>query len=118
MQAIEVAVQASKKFDRRWLQDMYEQIILESTVKKINPLVVNPGIVLLSNTTLYFKSYNNIESVSTQLNHSSFILIPLNPALNLNVIGTSSNRSNNIVTMLKELKTLSKCWNMYTNRDY
>lgn len=82
MQAIEVAVQASKKFDRRWLQDMYEQVIFENTVKKITPLVVNPGIVLLSNTTLYFKSYNNIESVSTH--HSSFTLTPLNLALNIN----------------------------------
>lgn len=82
MQAIEVAVQASKKFDRRWLQDMYEQVIFENTVKKITPLVVNPGIVLLSNTTLYFKSYNSIESVSTH--HSSFTLTPLNLALNIN----------------------------------
>ncbi|XP_054283298.1 protein FAN-like [Macrosteles quadrilineatus] len=61
LQAIETAMQASKTFDRLWLQDLYEQVVLETTANKITPLVVNPGMVLLSSATLYFQSYNNIE---------------------------------------------------------
>uniref|UniRef100_A0A1B6CKQ1 WD repeat-containing protein 55 homolog n=1 Tax=Clastoptera arizonana TaxID=38151 RepID=A0A1B6CKQ1_9HEMI len=53
--------QLKATFDPLWLQDLYEKVILETTANKITPLVVNPGIVLLSTTTLYFQSFNRIE---------------------------------------------------------
>lgn len=51
-------------FDPLWL-DLYEKILVETQADKITPLVVNPGRVVLSNSRLYFQSYNNIETVSS-----------------------------------------------------
>jgi hypothetical protein len=51
------------KFDMHQLDDMYkEQIQFESEVYKINPLVTNPGKILLTNMCLYYKPFNNLET--------------------------------------------------------
>lgn len=39
-----------------------EQIQFESEVNKINPLVANPGKIILSNMCLYYKPFNNLEN--------------------------------------------------------
>jgi len=46
-----------------WLGDLYEEIILESQGKKITPLVMNPGRIVLTEAALYFQPFNNIETV-------------------------------------------------------
>ena len=39
-----------------------EQIQFESEVNKINPLVANPGKIILSNMCLYYKPFNNLDN--------------------------------------------------------
>lgn len=49
------------KFDLHQLEDVIkEQIILEYHVYRINPLVANPGKLVLSNLCIYFKPFNNL----------------------------------------------------------
>lgn len=51
------------KFDLNLLDDMFkEQIQFESEVNKINPLVANPGKIILSNMCLYYKPFNNLDN--------------------------------------------------------
>ena len=51
------------KFDLNQLDDMFkEQIQFESVVNKINPLVANPGKIILSNMCLYYKPFNNLDN--------------------------------------------------------
>ena len=65
------------KFDMHQLDDMFhEQIQFESIVNKINPLVANPGRVVLSNMCLYFKPFNNLEQkiVKIKLKNIKYII--------------------------------------------
>ena len=51
------------EFDVHQLDDMFkEQIQFESIVNKINPLVANPGRIILTNMCLYYKPFNNLEN--------------------------------------------------------
>lgn len=52
------------KFDPLWLEDIYETVLTENTVDEINPLVLNPGRLLLTTKRIYFQPYNNIQPVS------------------------------------------------------
>ncbi|EDS28930.1 neutral sphingomyelinase [Culex quinquefasciatus] len=49
------------KFNPLWLENLYEKIICDYQVDEINPLVVNPGRLLLTNAFVYFQPYNNIQ---------------------------------------------------------
>lgn len=53
--------QARVHFDPLWL-DLYESVVMESQADKVNPLVLNPGRILLSTSRLFFQPYNNIEN--------------------------------------------------------
>uniref|UniRef100_A0A8D8WJ65 Protein FAN n=1 Tax=Cacopsylla melanoneura TaxID=428564 RepID=A0A8D8WJ65_9HEMI len=53
--------QSKVSFNKSWLDDLDEEIILETFGNKITPLVVNPGRIVLSSTNLYFQPFNNIE---------------------------------------------------------
>lgn len=48
------------KFNPLWLENLSEQTISDFPVDEINPLVVNPGRLLLTRHAIYFQSYNNI----------------------------------------------------------
>lgn len=50
-------------FDRSWLEDLYEKIIVEVQANKVLPLIVNPGRILLTCSRLYFQPYNNMDQV-------------------------------------------------------
>lgn len=48
------------KFNPRWLEHPSEKTLCEFPVDEINPLVVNPGRLLLTDYGIYFQPYNNI----------------------------------------------------------
>uniref|UniRef100_A0A182QB95 WD repeat-containing protein 55 homolog n=1 Tax=Anopheles farauti TaxID=69004 RepID=A0A182QB95_9DIPT len=48
------------KFNPLWLTSLYERTIAEFQVKTINPLVVNPGRLLITNAFIYVQYYNNL----------------------------------------------------------
>lgn len=49
------------KFDVHHLEDVSkEQIQFEAMVNKINPLVANPGKIILTNMCIYYKPFNNL----------------------------------------------------------
>jgi factor associated with neutral sphingomyelinase activation len=50
-------------FDPLWLEDLNERVVVEFAASKIQPLVNNPGRVLLTNQRLYFQPFNNVETV-------------------------------------------------------
>ena len=60
--AIVEARQRQTKFNASWIEDLYETIVHETTASKINPLVCNPGRILLTSRMLYFQPFNNIET--------------------------------------------------------
>lgn len=49
------------KFNPLWLDDIYEKVLIDHTVDEINPLVLNPGRLLLSTQQIYFQPYNNVQ---------------------------------------------------------
>lgn len=51
-------------FDPVMMDDFTERILLELPVEKITPLVRHQGKLALTETTLYFQPFNNIENVS------------------------------------------------------
>lgn len=55
--------QSRVSFDTSWLEDLYEQVVLETQANKVLPLVINPGRVLLTNSRIYFQPYNNMDQV-------------------------------------------------------
>ncbi|XP_075213392.1 protein FAN-like [Lycorma delicatula] len=59
--AIERGRQAKVQFDPVWFEDLYEKVVMEIVGNKITPLVVNPGRILLTTSTLYFQPFNTIE---------------------------------------------------------
>uniref|UniRef100_A0A182MZP2 WD repeat-containing protein 55 homolog n=1 Tax=Anopheles dirus TaxID=7168 RepID=A0A182MZP2_9DIPT len=50
------------KFNPLWLNNLYERTVADFQVKEINPLVVNPGRLLVTNAYIYFQYYNNINT--------------------------------------------------------
>ncbi|KAI0217872.1 hypothetical protein LSAT2_030333 [Lamellibrachia satsuma] len=54
------------KFDRRWLEDLYEKIIMETRGDHITPLLTNPGRIVVTTSRLYFQPFNNVEAVSLE----------------------------------------------------
>lgn len=48
------------KFNPLWFENLGEETISDFPVDEINPLVVNPGRLLLTDYAIYFQSYNNI----------------------------------------------------------
>lgn len=49
------------KFDVHQFDDLSKEIVqFEAIVNKINPLVANPGKIILTNMCLYFKPFNNL----------------------------------------------------------
>lgn len=59
--------QSRVSFDTSWLEDLYEQVILETQANKVLPLVINPGRVLLTSSRIYFQPYNNMDQVNIDL---------------------------------------------------
>lgn len=55
--------QSRVSFDTSWLEDLYEQVVLETQTNKVSPLVINPGRVLLTTSRIYFQPYNNMDQV-------------------------------------------------------
>ncbi|XP_077982163.1 protein FAN-like isoform X3 [Glandiceps talaboti] len=55
--------QARVSFDTSWLENLYEQIIMETLGDRITPLVTNPGRIMLTSSRLYFQPFNNVEPV-------------------------------------------------------
>lgn len=53
--------QSRVSFDTSWLEDLYEEVVIEVQANKVLPLVVNPGRVLLTNSRIYFQPYNNMD---------------------------------------------------------
>ncbi|KZC06439.1 Protein FAN, partial [Dufourea novaeangliae] len=53
--------QSRVSFDTSWLEDLYEQVVLESQANKVLPLVINPGRILLTTSRIYFQPYNNLD---------------------------------------------------------
>lgn len=54
-------------FDPSWLEDLYEQVVIELQANKVLPLIINPGRIVLSTSRLYFQPYNNIDQVTKML---------------------------------------------------
>ncbi|XP_055603286.1 protein FAN-like [Uranotaenia lowii] len=54
------------RFNPLWLDNLYEKILVDYQVDEINPLVVNPGRLLLTNAFVYFQPYNNIQTYPVQ----------------------------------------------------
>ncbi|XP_071176660.1 protein FAN-like [Mytilus edulis] len=61
--AIVLSRRSRVKFNTSWLEDLYENIVLETQGDRITPLVTNPGRIMLTNKILYFQPFNNIESI-------------------------------------------------------
>lgn len=59
--AMVLSWQSRITFDRSCLEDLYETVVLETKASKITPLVINPGLVLLTSLRLYFQPFNNVE---------------------------------------------------------
>ncbi|EEC05313.1 neutral sphingomyelinase (N-smase) activation associated factor fan, putative [Ixodes scapularis] len=57
--AMVLSWQSRITFDRSCLEDLTEEIVLETKASKITPLVTNPGLVLLTSLRLYFQPFNN-----------------------------------------------------------
>nr|XP_033328034.1 protein FAN-like isoform X1 [Megalopta genalis] len=53
--------QSRVSFDTSWLEDLYEQVVLETQASKVLPLVINPGRILLTTSRIYFQPYNNLD---------------------------------------------------------
>ncbi|XP_043507694.1 protein FAN-like isoform X2 [Frieseomelitta varia] len=53
--------QSRVSFDTSWLEDLYEQVVLETQANKVLPLVINPGRILLTTSRIYFQPYNNLD---------------------------------------------------------
>ena len=69
--------QAEVKFNRNWLDNAFDPILLELKVERISPLIVNPGRVVLTESKLYFQPFNNVEPfpcLQLTLRHISQIL--------------------------------------------
>lgn len=52
---------ATVSFNTSWLENLYEERIMENSGERLTPLVSNPGRIMLTSSRLYFQPYNNIE---------------------------------------------------------
>ncbi|XP_078680116.1 protein FAN-like [Branchiostoma floridae x Branchiostoma belcheri] len=59
--AIVQSRQARVPFNTSWLETLYEKIVVEMVGDKIDPLVVNPGRIMITSSRLYFQPFNNID---------------------------------------------------------
>ncbi|KOC66673.1 Protein FAN, partial [Habropoda laboriosa] len=59
--AIVLSRQSRVSFDTSWLENLYEQVVLETQANKVLPLVINPGRILLTTSRIYFQPYNNLD---------------------------------------------------------
>ncbi|XP_053677990.1 protein FAN-like [Anopheles nili] len=50
------------KFNPLWLNNLYERTVADFQVEELNPLVVNPGRLLVTNSYVYLQYYNNINT--------------------------------------------------------
>lgn len=50
-----------------WLEDLYEETIVELSGERVTPLVTNPGRIMLTSSRIYFQPYNNVEVVRGKL---------------------------------------------------
>ena len=53
--------QAQVKFNRNWLDDAFDSILLELKAERISPLVVVPGRIVLTASKLYFQPFSNVD---------------------------------------------------------
>lgn len=59
------------------LEDLYENILLETQADRITPLATNPGRIMLTSSRLYFQPFNNIDRVSSRMVPVSLIFLSL-----------------------------------------
>lgn len=52
---------AAVSFNISWLEDLYEERLMELSGERVTPLVSNPGRIMLTSSRLYFQPYNNVE---------------------------------------------------------
>lgn len=50
-------------FNVSWLEDLYEETLVEISGERVTPLVSNPGRIMLTSSRIYFQPYNNVEVV-------------------------------------------------------
>lgn len=50
-------------FNVSWLEDLYEETVVEVSGEKVTPLMSNPGRIMLTSSRIYFQPYNNVEVV-------------------------------------------------------
>ena len=50
-------------FNVSWLEDLYEETVVELLGERVTPLVTNPGRIMLTSSRIYFQPYNNVEVV-------------------------------------------------------
>ena len=50
-------------FNVSWLEDLYEETLVEISGERVTPLVTNPGRIMLTSSRIYFQPYNNVEVV-------------------------------------------------------
>jgi factor associated with neutral sphingomyelinase activation len=48
-------------FNVSWLEDLYEETVVEISGERVTPLVTNPGRIMLTSSRIYFQPYNNVE---------------------------------------------------------
>ena len=48
-------------FNTSWLENLYEERLVETSGERVTPLVSNPGRIMLTGSRLYFQPYNNVE---------------------------------------------------------
>jgi factor associated with neutral sphingomyelinase activation len=48
-------------FNVSWLEDLYEETVVELSGERVTPLVTNPGRIMLTSSRIYFQPYNNVE---------------------------------------------------------
>ena len=54
-------------FNVSWLEDLYEETVVEISGERVTPLVTNPGRIMLTSSRIYFQPYNNVEVVGRTL---------------------------------------------------
>ncbi|XP_064393489.1 protein FAN-like [Halichondria panicea] len=53
---------AAVSFNTSWLEDLYEEHVLELSGDHVTPMVSNPGRIMLTSSRLYYQPYNNVET--------------------------------------------------------
>jgi len=63
VQRIVAQREAAMTFDTTWLEDLTERIALETKGERVQPLVSNPGRIVLTESRVYFMPFNASEGV-------------------------------------------------------